>query len=388
MLSNIICSLNLLKIELCLYSSKACLINPIESLLSCMFFAAYNISKAEANSAAANSFKTKLHLSGLNFLKFFFGIKNIITILVYLLFLLISNAKSKDCLPFIPYGWNDFYVHLPQNITFCVDVGKTSYNYKTDIYGGRIISNDRFEKWLQVFGDSQVVGLNLDKIDKHYLSKINGNSNFIIYAAPNNGPYEVINFLTKNEKILKKRIIITFNFAVDIYRINSTWQPTNYVALRDYQLDEIIENPLKYKFIIFKNLLFNKNFTTRRFNNQRMQKLFLNSNNDDIYKNLIKYFDELNQLAIDNNLNITFVVTHPYWLYSKFGNNLTLDRNLSNKVYKLICKSFKKTNNIDNILVSRASNNFSFDDLTSDKRHIKSKKINLEDIETLCKDYF
>ena len=305
-----------------------------------------------------------------------------------MIFLIISNAKSKDCLPFIPYGWNDFYVHLPQNTTFCVDVDKTSYTYKTDIYGGRILSNDKFKKWIQVFGDSQVVGLDLDKINQHYLSKIYNNSNFTIYAAPNNGPYEVINFLTKNNKILKKRVIITFNFAVDIYRINSTWHPTNYVALRDYQLDEIIENPLKFKFLIFKNLLLNKNFTIRRFNNQRMQKLFLNLNNDDIYKNLIKYFEELNQLAINNNFNVTFVVTHPYWLYSKNGNNLILNSNLSNKVYKLICKSFKITNNIDKILISKVSNNLLVDDLTSDKRHIKSKKIYLEDIETLCKNYY
>ena len=163
--------------------------------------------------------------------------------------------------------------------------------------------------------------------------------------------------------------------------------PTNYVALRDYQLDEIIENNLKYKIIIFKNLLFNKNFTIRRFNNQRMQKLFLNLNNDEIYKNLIKYFDELNQLAINNNLNVTFVVTLPYWLYSKNRNNLTLNNNLSNKVYKLICKSFKKTKNIDKILISKPLINFSLQDLTSDKRHIKSKKIKLLQRKILCKNY-
>ena len=57
-----------MKIEQCLYSSKLCLIKPSESLLSFMFFAANNISTAEANSAAANSLRTKQHLSGLNFL--------------------------------------------------------------------------------------------------------------------------------------------------------------------------------------------------------------------------------------------------------------------------------------------------------------------------------
>jgi len=287
----------------------------------------------------------------------------------------------------VPYGWNDFYVHLPQNTSFCVEVDGSFYNYKTDIHGGRILSNDKFNVWIQVFGDSQVVGLDLDEIQKHYLSNIYKNSNFVIYAAPNNGPYEVINFLTKNKKILEERIIINFNFAVDVYRISGSWHPTNYVALMDYQLDEILKHPFKYKFLIFKNLLINKNFTIRRFNNKKMQTLFLKSNHDQMYNNLMKYFYELNEFAKINNLQIDFIVTHPYWLYSKNNDNLNLEIKLTNKVYKLICKSFKKTKNIDEILISKASNSFSIQDLTFDKRHIKSENIELVKRKKLCANY-
>ena len=85
----------------------------------------------------------------------------------FLLFLINSNATSKDCLSFVPYGWNDFYVHLPQNTSFCVEVDGSLYNYKTDIHGGRILSDDKFNDWIQVFGDSQVVGLDLDEIQKN-----------------------------------------------------------------------------------------------------------------------------------------------------------------------------------------------------------------------------
>ena len=76
-----------------------------------------------------------------------------------------------------------------------------------------------------------------------------------------------------------------------------------------------------------------------------MQNLFLNSNKDKIYKNLIKYFDELNETAKKLNLEIDFVVTHPYWVYSieKKNDKLLLDKELNKKVQKLICNSFKST---------------------------------------------
>ena len=190
---------------------------------------------------------------------------------------------------FVPYGFNDFYVHLPQEALFCVKEAKKIISYKTDIYGGRIFSNEKFNEEIQIFGDSQVLGLDIEKIHDHYLSQLY-KKNFIIYAAPNNGPFEVINFLNLNKKILKKKIIINFNFSVDIYRINNSWDPENFVALKDYELDEILDYPLKYKLIIFKNLLSNKNFTLRRYNNKKMQNLFSRTNKDQLIINLKNYF--------------------------------------------------------------------------------------------------
>jgi hypothetical protein len=352
-----------------------------------MFFAANNISKAEANSAEANSFNTWQHLSGSNFLKVFFGIKNIFLIFIFFSTILInSKATSKECLPFVPYGWNEYYVHLPLNSSFCVEDDKIRYNYKTDIYGGRILTNELFNEQVQVFGDSQVVGIDINDIQNHYLSDIYKNLNFIIYAAPNNGPYEVINFLTKNKKILNKKIIVTFNFAVDIHRISTSWHPSNYTALRDYDLDDIVEQPFKYRLIIFKNLLLNKNFTLKRFNNKKMQTYFLNSNQYEISNNLVKYFSELDQFAKLNDLKVDFIITHPYWLYSRNNkkNKLILETKLTDDVYDMICKVFKETENINKILISKPMKNFSLDDLTSDTRHIKSTKIKLFQRKNSC----
>tara|TARA_X000000368_G_scaffold335052_1_gene272551 strand:+ start:462 stop:1520 length:1059 start_codon:yes stop_codon:yes gene_type:complete len=351
-----------------------------------MFFAANNISIAEENSAAANSFKTKQHLSGSNFLRLLFGIKNILLFILVCFILFIPKANAKSCLSFLPYGFNDFYVHLPQKASFCIRQGKLLYKYKTDNYGGRLIYNDDFNDYLQVFGDSQVLGLDIQKIEEHYLYNIYKKNNFVIYAAPNNGPYEVINFLNKNKIILKKKIIVTFNFSNDIYRISNNFEVKNFVALKDHELDKILNYPFKYRLIVFKNLLLNKNFTLIRYDNKKMQSLFLNSNQKKIHNDLLNYFNELNETANKLDIEIEFIVTHPYWVYSinEKKNKLLLQRELSNKVEKLICDTFKKTDKINKILITKLPNTLSTNDLTFDKRHLKSNKINLKSHYEIC----
>ena len=285
---------------------------------------------------------------------------------------------------FVPYGFNDFYVHLPQEALFCVKEAKKIISYKTDIYGGRIFSNEKFNEEIQIFGDSQVLGLDIEKIHDHYLSQLY-KKNFIIYAAPNNGPFEVINFLNLNKKILKKKIIINFNFSVDIYRINNSWDPENFVALKDYELDEILDYPLKYKLIIFKNLLSNKNFTLRRYNNKKMQNLFLRTNKDQLIINLKNYFKSLDELAENLDLNIDLIITKPYWIYSKKKEFLFFEKEINQKVEKLICNSFKQTSRIQNIYISDVKKkNLDMNDLTSDNRHYKSTIIQLVEKSHIC----
>ena len=370
------------KIEKCLYSSKQCLIKPSESLLSFMFFAANNISIADENSAAENSLSTKQHLSGLKFLKLFFGIKNI-SFFFIITFLFITELKAKNCLNFLPYGFNDYYVHLPQDASFCVKEGKKLIGYKTDNYGGRSIGKEKFKEKTQVFGDSQVLGLDIEKIEKHYLYQLYKN-NFNIYAAPNNGPYEVINFLNENKKIIKKKIIIAFNYSVDIFRISNSWNPENFVALKHYELDEILENPLKYKWIIFKNILFRKHFTLTRYNNKKMKNIFINTNKNKIYNDTKNYIVQLDEVAKKLNIKIDFIITQPYWIYSKTKKKLKIDENIKNEVKYLICKSFKKTNNIENIYISILEKEMSYNDFTYDKRHFKSQNITLDKLENYC----
>ena len=360
---------------------------PLERFLLLTTFAANNISIADENSAAANSFKTKQLLSGSNFFKLLFGVKNILLI-IFIYFILFTNPlNAKNCLSFLPYGFNESYVHLPQSTSFCVKQGKTKYTYKTDNYGGRLLYNNNANNKIQVFGDSQVLGLDVEKIEQHYLNTLYKKTNFIIYAAPNNGPYEVINFLNQNKKILQKKIIVTFSFSTDLYRILNYWSPENFVALKDYELDEILENPFKYRLIVFKNLLLNKNFTLSRYDNKKMQEIFLKSDQDEFYNNLTKYFDELNETAINIGIDIDFIVTHPYWVYSidKKNNKLLLDKALNHKVEKLICNSFQSTKKISKILISQLPETLQLNDLTFDKKHLKSSKINLKNFREICR---
>ena len=279
----------------------------------------------------------------------------------------------------MPYGFNNYYVHLPQNASFCVKEGKFFYEYKTDNYGGRLFYNETFSEQVQAFGDSQVLGLDIEKIDEHFLYELYKNKNFIVYAAPNNGPYEVINFLKKNKKIIKKKIIIAFNFSVDIFRVNNDWNPKNFVALKDYELDEILDHPVKYNWIIFKNLLSNKNFTLKKYNNHKMQNLFIN-NVDVIYDQLVIYLNQLNETAALLDIEIEFIVTKPYWIYSKTNekNKFLLENELNKQVDQLICNSFNSTNKIKNIYISDINKKIlNTKDLTFDNRHFKSSLIKL-----------
>ncbi len=294
--------------------------------------------------------------------------------------------KANNCLSFLPFGFNNHYVHLPKNSSFCVEEGNKSNQYITEKYGGRILSNKITNNKIQVFGDSQVLGLDVEKIEQHYLYNLYKKKDFFIYAAPNNGPYQVINFLNKNKNILQKKIIVTFNLSTDLFRVLDHYNPENFVAMKDYELDEILENPLKYKFIIFKNILLRKNFTMSRHNNKKMQNLFLNSDYDQFYLNLNKYFNELKMTAKKNGLKIEFIITHPYWVYSidKKNNKLLLDDKINDKIKKLICKSFQSSENINKIHISKVPKILNLEDLTFDRRHLKSSRIDLKTYQNTC----
>ena len=108
-----------------------------------------------------------------------------------------------------------------------------------------------------------------------------------------------------------------------------------------------------------------------------------------LYSSIVQSL-ELNNTANKLDLEIDFIVTHPYWVYSidKKENKLLLDKELNNKVEKLICNSFQVSEKINKIFISQVPETLNLEDLSFDKRHLKSSKIDLREYKKICKYWF
>ena len=117
-----------------------------------------------------------------------------------------------------------------------------------------------------------------------------------------------------------------------------------------------------------------------------MQNLFLRKNKEALMIDIKIYLNELNKIAENLNLDIDLIITKPYWIYSKQKNNLLiLEKEIDERVEKLICNSFKKKSKIKKIYISDVNKkNLDINDLTFDHRHYKSTIIQLVEREKLC----
>ena len=90
-------------------------------------------------------------------------------------------------------------------------------------------------------------------------------------------------------------------------------------------------------------------------------------------------------MAENLDLNIDLIITKPYWIYSKKKEFLFFEKEINQKVEKLICNSFKQTSRIQNIYISDVNKkNLDMNDLTSDNRHYKSTIIQLVEKSHIC----
>jgi len=293
-----------------------------------------------------------------------------------------SNVFSSECFKLVPFGYNDHYVKLPSNFKFCVKKKNIKINYETGIYGERILKNNDNKDFINIFGDSHALGLDVNNTNDYFLSKVYPKKSFRIFAAPNNGPFEVLNFLEIHKDAFNNQNgVIVFNLSTDIFRINKKWDPRNFVALNDFQLEEIKYNKFKYHFYFIKNLIFNRKFTIARPNNIEMQELF-NSNLNNIKFDFGNYLKDLTNLDYDN-LDIIFIL--PYWIYQK--NNVSKfeeNKSITNKILDLVCKDVESLSNKFDILIQKNDLNLEEAFLTIDKRHFKSNLVNLTNFQNLC----
>ena len=86
------------------------------------------------------------------------------------------------------------------------------------------------------------------------------------------------------------------------------------------------------------------------------------------------------------DIEIDFIVTHPYWVYSldKKNSKLLLNKKINEEVEELICDSFQSTEKISKIFISQVPSFLDLSDLTIDKKHLKSDKIYLKNLKEIC----
>ena len=352
-----------------------------------IFFAANNISKAEENSAKENSLmiEARFFLSRLFFS--LFGIKNIKFIILIALWTIINqtNLLSSECFRLVPFGYNDYYVKLPSNFKFCVKKKDTKVYYETGFLGERILKDNKNKNSINVFGDSHALGLDVNIISEYFLYKVFPKNNFHIYAAPNNGPYEVLNFLKiHKDTFYNKKGIIIFNLSTDIFRINEKWDPKNFVSLNDFQLEEIKYSKLKYEYYFFKDLFFNKKLKIALPNNNEMLTLF-NNDFENIEINFRNYLNDLNILKYES-LKVVFVL--PYWIYQKNSlDKFEEKKRITSKIYGLVCKNLEIISSKYQVLVQKNDINLNKPFLTIDNRHFRSNLVVLTDAKNLCNNY-
>lgn len=290
----------------------------------------------------------------------------ILLIIISITFFFILGVNL--CFKVPPYGYISGYSSLIYSKDFCIQDDLDKVYFKTNLMGARILDDNQSNNFIKVFGDSQVLGLDVKKKSDHYLNLIYPNKNFMIFAAPNNGPYEVLNSLDLNVED-SEDIILTFNASTDFFRLSDSWSLYDHVPLSIQKADYFSLYPLLYDF--YKSFIFYINKKeTKIFNNLKMQSLFLEIDNQILIENFNTYFDLLSKFSKKKNLRYEYFITHPYWLYDTNEDNLIINEKVYSKYRSLIAEL---SMNYQNIRFSKPFIILKLKELTYDKRHLRSK---------------
>ncbi len=259
--------------------------------------------------------------------------------------------------------------------------GKEIINYTTGSFGERILSNNKENKNILVFGDSHALGLDVNSVDQYFLGKIYNNYNFKLFAAPNNGPYQVLEFLKIHGKKIENNseINIIFNGSTDLFRLDLKWTPKKIVLFNDNELEDIKDSKILYNYKLIKGFLTNK-ITYKRPDIERMQSLFI-KDFANINENFSTYLIQLNKLKIQKK-NLYIIL--PFWIFEEEKNNFKKNNSVYENFFKLVCSIDLTKDNTLNILVQIDDIDISKNFLTNDKRHFKSNLINLTTFNKFC----
>jgi hypothetical protein len=166
-------------------------------------------------------------------------------------------------------------------------------NFKSDKNGARILSEFPEASSKIYFGDSQLLGLDVNAEDHYFYSEVKSIS---LHATPNNGPYEALE-LVKERELPPQNIHIAFNFGRDIFRILPTWDPSKYVLFSEAQLDRVTNSNFAYNLVMMKKF-FQGKVTFKPPNNKGVRNRFLSKDENHYTIALAQYFNALKIIPI------------------------------------------------------------------------------------------
>ena len=302
--------------------------------------------------------------------------------LIFILWLLLVG-----CLSFLPYGYNEFFVHLPKIEQFCVSSPDGRTYYKTDNRGARIIDGEDKKFPVHAFGESQLLEISPDTRGQgHALRSLYPNKTLVIHGAPNNGPFETVEFL---KYVLRntspKQTVIGFNFGTDVFRIIPGWKTKNHVSLASDELATVMSFPFWYELKIAIGVLKGKFFTAKKPNLERTKNYYISQKNI-IRRKFKAFINQLNKAVKSANTKIDFIFFPPYWMYSQNNNKSYFEESIGTEFYDFVCDgNILDPLHVTQTYIATFPKTLPTDKLfTYDRRHFRTEFLTFEPRETYC----
>jgi len=193
---------------------------------------------------------------------------------------------------------------------------------KTNKFGARIIEKNDGGENIIAFGESQLLGLdNSDGEEPHDLHQIFPDANLEIYAAPNNGPFEVFNQIRHLEQkslrgngwLTGKNIVIGFNFSTDIFRINDGWDPKKFVPFEKKDLEKIFFIPGYHDLLLLKARIAGKKFGSTVSDASKTIDYYFRISDEQRQENIERWLVDLRNNGAIKDSAKTLVIFPPYW---------------------------------------------------------------------------
>ena len=250
---------------------------------------------------------------------------------------------------------------LPRSTSHCVSSASwKTVNYDTDSWGGRIISNgSKSTPDSVIFGESQALGMDTNELPRLY--KQLEVESVILYAAPNNGPYESYRRISLGNYHKNLHYMMVINLGFDLFRLGNDWDPTRNNSTSLEQVEKWIESP---RWVTFNNLWRSlKGEAVGLSGDDRAFKLNLfQQHRVEIMQNLETYLSEFHPKTVTRLGQLKTVVIMPYWMSD------TIERkNLEVLISRSACK-----NSAPSSTWILAQKTYTDEVITQDKRHYKS----------------